>query len=197
MSKVLKTIKKRVRKSTLVFLILAFSANAFAWFIYTNKVSQSITTGVKSWKITFDQDGNELTEDITFEISSIYPGMNNYSDSFAINNNGEMTAYIEYEIQSVKIYDDIYTLGTYDSSELEDIVGNDYPFKITFNVDKPSVVVGDTAHFSVNLTWPYESGNDALDTQWGKKAYDYNRYYPNIPPININVRIVATQTAPS
>ena len=63
----IKKIKRKVRRSTLFFLIFAFMANAFAWFIYSNKVSNQLTTGVKSWKITFEQDGNDLTDNIFFE----------------------------------------------------------------------------------------------------------------------------------
>lgn len=63
---VLRKIKKRVRRSTLFFLFLTLMANAFAWFIYSNKVSNQITTGVKSWKITFEQGGSDLTSNVTF-----------------------------------------------------------------------------------------------------------------------------------
>ena len=67
MMKKLQLIKKRVRKSTIFFLIFAFMANAFAWFIYSNKVSGTITTGVKSWKINFKEDGVDLTNNIEFK----------------------------------------------------------------------------------------------------------------------------------
>ena len=73
--------------------------NAFAWFIYSNKVENSLTTGVKSWKVTFEQDGNDLMDHVKFEIDSIYPGMEDFSDKIEIKNSGEMDAYISYSIR--------------------------------------------------------------------------------------------------
>ena len=62
-----KKLKRRIRRSTLFFLIIALITNSFAWFIYTNKVSNSINTHVKSWKVTFDQDGNPLEDTVEFK----------------------------------------------------------------------------------------------------------------------------------
>lgn len=71
-------LKKRLRRRTLFFLILTLMANTFAWFIYSNKVSNNITTGVKSWKINFKQDGVDIVNNVEFKIDSIYPGMPDY-----------------------------------------------------------------------------------------------------------------------
>ena len=97
-------LKKRIRKRTLFFLIIALMANTFAWFIYSNKVSNSITTGVRSWKITFDQDGQTLEQNVEFNFDDIYPGVNNQEKSIDITNNGEMKAYITYKLESVQIF---------------------------------------------------------------------------------------------
>lgn len=192
MSDFLKKVKKRVRRSTIFFLILAFSMNAFAWFIYTNKVSNSITTGVKSWKVTFEQDGMDLEDNVSFEIDTIYPGMTDFNDKIEINNSGEMTAYITYELKSIKIFDEEYTSEDYTSDELISKL-DEYPFKLTFDVDNEEISIGQKATFNVNLTWPYESGNDELDTLWGKKAYDYKKNYPDEKQIVVVVKIKASQ----
>ena len=42
MTKKLSRIKRGVRRRTIFFLILAITANTFAWFIYSNKISNSI-----------------------------------------------------------------------------------------------------------------------------------------------------------
>lgn len=193
---VIKKLKKRVRRSTLFFLILAFSANAFAWFIYSNKVSNSITTGVKSWKVTFEQDGNDLTDNVSFEIDSIYPGMSPFSDYIEIKNSGEATAYITYEIKSVKILDETYTSDNYTNEQMLQMLQNQYPFKINFNIDQSQINIGEKATFSVNLNWPYESGNDELDTYWGKKSYDYKEFHPDTKQIQLTVQITASQKKP-
>ncbi len=189
----LNRIKKGVRRRTIFFLILAITANAFAWFIYSNKISNSINTGVKSWKITFAADGTNLVNNVVFDIDSIYPGMSNYTDKIEIKNSGEMSANIVYELQSVKIFDETYTNENYTSDELISILQNNYPFKVTFTVTHPTIDIGMSTDFKVNVIWPYESGDDALDTYWGKKSYDFKNNNPGVSEIEIKVKITATQ----
>lgn len=192
MKKKLKIIKKRVRRRTLFFLILVFMTNTFAWFIYSNKVSGSITTGVKAWKINFKQDGVDLTNNIVFKVDSIYPGMNDYSDSVNITNVGEMAAHINYEITYIKVMDEEYSSDDYTSLELLNILNTKYPFKINFTVEKDEVGTGQSSDFVFKLTWPFESGNDELDTYYGKKSSSWKETN-STPEIEINVKIIAGQ----
>lgn len=185
-------LKKRIRKRTLFFLIIALMANTFAWFIYSNKVSNSITTGVKSWKITFDQDGQTLEQNVEFNFDDIYPGVNNQEKSIDITNNGEMKAYITYKLESVQIFDEIYTIDNYSSLELENILKNNYPFKIVFSNDD-EINIGDTASFKVSLSWPFESGDDEKDTYYGKKSFEFKQNSME-EQIKIKVKIKASQT---
>ena len=185
-------LKKRIRKRTLFFLIIALMANTFAWFIYSNKVSNSITTGVKSWKITFDQDGQTLEQNVVFDFDDIYPGVNDQEKSIDITNDGEMKAYISYKIESIQIFDDIFTIDNYSSLELENILNNNYPFKIVFSNDD-EINIGDTASFKVHLTWPFESGDDEKDTYYGKKSYEFKQN-SNDSQIKIKVKIKASKT---
>lgn len=185
-------LKKRIRKRTLFFLIIALMANTFAWFIYSNKVSNSITTGVKSWKITFDQDGQTLEQNVEFNFDDIYPGVNNQEKSIDITNNGEMKAYITYKLESIQIFDEIYTIDNYSSLELENILKNNYPFKIVFSNDD-EINIGDTASFKVSLSWPFESGDDEKDTYYGKKSFEFKQNSME-EQIKIKVKIKASQT---
>lgn len=185
-------LKKRIRKRTLFFLIIALMANTFAWFIYSNKVSNSITTGVRSWKITFDQDGQTLEQNVEFNFDDIYPGVNNQEKSIDITNNGEMKAYITYKLESIQIFDEIYTIDNYSSLELENILKNNYPFKIVFSNDD-EINIGDTASFKVSLSWPFESGDDEKDTYYGKKSFEFKQNSME-EQIKIKVKIKASQT---
>lgn len=185
-------LKKRIRKRTLFFLIIALMANTFAWFIYSNKVSNSITTGVRSWKITFDQDGQTLEQNVEFNFDDIYPGVNNQEKSIDITNNGEMKAYITYKLESIQIFDEIYTIDNYSSLELENILKNNYPFKIVFSNDD-EINIGDTASFKVSLSWPFESGDDERDTYYGKKSFEFKQNSME-EQIKIKVKIKASQT---
>lgn len=186
-------LKKGVRRRTIFFLSLAIITNAFAWFIYSNKVSNSITASVKSWKITFAQDGTDLESSVTFNVDSIYPGMNNYVDSVEIRNSGEMAANIRYEIKSISVFGETYTSSNYTSAQMESILNNNYPFKIVFSVDNPVININGTAHFTMTVSWPYESGNDELDTEWGNRSYTFKSNNPGVDEIQATVKIVATQ----
>lgn len=185
-------LKKRIRKRTLFFLIIALMANTFAWFIYSNKVQNSITTGVKSWKITFDQDGQTLEQNVEFNFDDIYPGVSGQEKSIDITNDGEMKAYITYKLESVQIFDEVYTIDNYSSLELENILKNNYPFKIVFSNDE-EINVGDTASFKVSLSWPFESGDDEKDTYYGKKSFEFKQNSME-DQIKIKVKIKASQT---
>ncbi len=189
----LKQIKKRIRKRTLFFLVIALIANSFAWFIYTNKVSNSITTGVRSWKITFDQDGQDLEENIEFNFDDIYPGIDTQVKQIDITNNGEMTAYISYQIESIQIFDETYTKENYTQEQLINILNNNYPFKLSFINSDTEITVGQTGNFTATLNWPFESGDDEADTYYGKKSYEFKEE-SNEPQIKIIVKIKASQT---
>lgn len=189
----LKQIKKRIRKRTLFFLVIALIANSFAWFIYTNKVSNSITTGVRSWKITFDQDGQDLEENVEFNFDDIYPGIDTQVKQIDITNNGEMTAYISYQIESIQIFDETYTKENYTQEQLINILNNNYPFKLSFINSDTEITVGQTGNFTATLNWPFESGDDEADTHYGKKSYEFKEE-SNEPQIKIIVKIKASQT---
>ena len=190
-----KKIKKGLRRRTIFFLILTLIGNAFAWFIYSNKISTSINVGVKSWKITFAQAGTTLENNVVFSVDSIYPGMSNYMDAIEIRNSGEMAANITYELTYVKVFDEVYTNETYTSSQMESILANNYPFKVTFVVGSPTIGITDSTNFEMHIVWPYESGDDDLDTFWGKKSYDSQNTYPLENEIEVKVNIVATQNS--
>ena len=93
-----KKFKNGVRRRTLFLLVLALIGNAFAWFIYSNKVSNTINAGVKSWKITFAKDGTNLESEVVFNVYSLYPGMPDFNEKVEIKNSGEVAATINYEI---------------------------------------------------------------------------------------------------
>lgn len=188
-----KKLKSGIRRRTIFLLVLAITSNAFAWFIYSNKVSNTINAGVKSWKITFAKDGTDLESEVVFNVYSIYPGMPDFNEKVEIINSGEVAANIVYELKSVKIFEQTFTSDDYTSSELESILLNNYPFKTSFVVDNPVVDINGTSNFKVKVEWPYESGDDDLDTYWGKKAYDFKNTNPTSTQIEIKVKIVASQ----
>lgn len=193
--KKVKKLKKKLRRSTLFFLVLMLITNSFAWFIYTSKVSNSINAHVKSWLVTFDQDGNSLEDTVEFTIDSIYPGMKDFTDSITISNSGETTAYITYQVTSIKVFDEVLDTSSYTSDELISFLNTKYPFLLTFEVSDDEIETSNTSSFNVKLSWPYESGRDELDTYYGKKSYDFSQNYPEENQIEIVVKIKASQSA--
>lgn len=186
-------LKKRLRRRTLFFLILTLMANTFAWFIYSNKVSNNITTGVKSWKINFKQDGVDIVNNVEFKIDSIYPGMPDYTNSLSITNIGETLANISYEVEEIKILDEFYNSDMYSSNDLITRLKENYPFKMNFSINNQEVGTGQTSEFTFSLVWPYESGHDEADTYWGKKSAAFKEQYPDKDQIVIKVKIIAGQ----
>ena len=65
----LKVIRKRVKLSTLLMLIITFSSSTFAWFIYATKVDSGITAHVKAWNVSFEVGDEEIEENMPLEIS--------------------------------------------------------------------------------------------------------------------------------
>lgn len=192
----LKIMLKRIRLSTLILLLITSVSTSFAWFIYATKVSAGITTHIETWNILFTNEDNAISEYVNFVIPNLVPGMEDYTASVSAYNLGEHSATISYEIVSVKILGVNYTVDgtTLTSSMLENRLYNDYPFKIQFDLSN-EVVTATTGRstFSINVSWPYESGNDELDTYWGAQSFTYSSNNPGEPSIEMTVKISAIQ----
>lgn len=190
----IKKLKRRVRTRTILLLALTLSCNTFAWFVYNSKVSNSLTTSVKAWRVAFENEDNELIEYVEFKIDNIYPGMQTYENSITITNEGEMDAVISYELEEVKILNDTYNSSTIPSDQLINMVRNDYPFKIEFTTSSPTISANTgVEQFIVTVSWPYESGNDEEDTYWGTLSYNYKQANPTLPGISLKLKLYVNQ----
>lgn len=199
---ILKALKKRLKPGHILFLAIIISANAFAWFIYMDKISSDINVKVKSWNVSFKLDNQNMTDYINFAVDDIYPGMTPYQESLSVTNDGEVDARLYYEIVSVDVFNQHYTTedGSLTEAELKQIMRTNYPFQINITTNQELIgASGGTAMFYINVAWPYESvnsngqSNDALDTYWGSQAYDYKQSNPNTPCIKIKVKLSAIQ----
>ena len=194
---ILKIIFKRTRITTILLLLVTFASSTFAWFIYATKVATGITAHIEAWNILFTNEDNSLEEYVNFYIPELYPGMEDFNDSINAYNLGERNAEISYEIVKVRILNIDYNIegGSYSSALLESILANNYPFKTTFNLTNTNLSsTSGTTTFSINVSWPFESNNDELDTYWGNQAYTYASNNPDSPSIEIVVKISAIQS---
>lgn len=164
--------------------------------MYATKVSSGVTAHVKSWNIIFSTEDNKIEEYVEFSIPSIFPGMDDYSDNITIYNNGEHLAHVSYEIVEAEILGVNYRIDgtTLTSDMLENTLARDFPFSITLDISNKELTSGTgVSIFSINVKWPYESGNDALDTYWGVKSYEYSSNNPDKDSIKLNIKISAIQ----
>lgn len=187
-------IVKKVKLKTLILLIVLLSFNSYAWFIYATKVSGGLTAHITSWNVKFKSGEEEITTNVVFEVDKIYPGMEKQTKKLTAFNEGEMKAILSYEIKKIRILTDKYTVSQeFTQEDLIEMLEN-YPFKLTFEIDNTNLnQENGSAEFDVSLTWAFESGNDALDTEWGEKAYEYNEQNPDMSSIYVEIDVKAVQ----
>lgn len=190
-----KRISRKVRLHTLFMLALTLASNSFAWFVYTTKVSNNITAKVRSWNVNFEiGEGSQAEEYIEISIDSLYPGMEDYQKTLKAVNHGESSAQIKYTVEKALILgDDLLNLGLQDE-QIMNKLSSDYPFTIRLSISNNVIPAnGGEAELSIEIKWPYESGNDEEDTYWGNRAYDYHEANSTLPSINVMIKITAIQ----
>ena len=205
----LKPEKKKKKKSVLAiffnknkigFFILVFFtlvANAFAWFIYSQIVSVEISAGVKAWNITMNGEKDGV---LTFTLDDLDPGMQTYNETVTIANTGDLDARVTFTIHSITVMGETYTIesGTYQNNPtaLQNFINTTYPFTISYTAND-DVIVAETGELVLNLSvvWPYESGDDAKDTYWGEKAYEFAQEHPGEDMLFITLDVNVVQIA--
>lgn len=206
---IFKAIKKKVKLSYLLLLIALLVGNTYAWFIYYTQVQNSIDVHVRAWNIVLNQSDSPIYNYVNFQVQNIYPGMDDYTDSIDVYNQSEVSAGFKYTILSANILGMEYiteegravnnqSVQSTDltSEELEDVLANEYPFKITFGLTESDLNASNgRTNYSLNVSWDYESGNDELDTYYGKLAYDYMQTHQTSACITMNIKIEVFQTS--
>ena len=192
---IIKLILKKIKLSHIIILICLLIFNTFAWFMYATEVSTSMTAYVTSWNIEFAAGEGEIVTKIEIDLDRIYPGMETYEQNITVYNKGESKATLDYEFESIEILGEKFEIGeNFTSEDLENKIKNDYPFKINI-VKDDSNLVGENGegYFRITVEWPFESGNDSLDTYWGNKAYEYYSLNPGKESLHIEMMLIAVQ----
>ena len=206
-----KSILKKISLPRLVLLIFFVMTNTFAWFIYSTKIDSSISVHVKAWNIMFQAGQDTVTDIVDIDVESIYPGMSNYSYTIDAYNQSEVPASLSYQVLEARILNTTYISvegraergqdpveGDLTSAQLITKLANDYPFSITTGVSN-TTMVAETGQetYSFGVIWPYEQGNDALDTTWGINAANYKESNPTNSSIALRIKIIITQNPTS
>lgn len=156
--------------SSIAFFAVSIISITLAWFAYTNSVSSNMNINLKSWDVKVKKNNTELNNTFSININDLYPGMSDFSDTYTIHNNGDLDAKITYNITYFRIFDtEITTTNGISFAQLS----RDYPFDLELSHQSRFLEAGSSSSFTVSCTWPFNSGNDALDTQYGQLAYDF------------------------
>ena len=191
---------------SLFFIIVSFISGTLAWFAYSGLSDVATEIDIRAWNIEIDKKSS--TKDITISLSEISPGMETMSEVINIKNSGDSDAIVKFNLVSARILgepEDNYVVGEdLTTEELQDILANNYPFQINATLSKEYVLKkGGEASLNVSVSWPFDSGNDDLDSIWGTNAYQFlnseikkstsNPEYLVKSPIEIVLKLTAEQ----
>ena len=161
---------------SLFFLGVSFISISLAWFAYSGLAKVATDIDVKTWYVEFQKNGEAVSNDIVISLSDIHPGMDTVYESVKIMNKGDTDARLSYSIVSASIVGTNYTSDSVGLDALKDKMSHDYPFKININLSKNFILSHDDySMFDLSVSWPFDSGNDSLDTEWGTNSYNFQR----------------------
>ena len=202
-----KRIKNRVTLRTLFLLSITLIFNTYAWFLYLTTVSSNITAHVEAWHVQFKVDDEIVEREFPVQIEHAFPGMKKKKKTITVINDGEKDADISFAIKSVRIFDDVYVasdlIETGDtvpvgavrmtSAQLLTKIQNDYPFTLSITSSSGTVTAEHQGTLTITFTWPYESGDDETDTEYGTTAYDFYEDNPTTEAIELVIKLIVTQ----
>lgn len=201
-------IKKVIKPKNIIVLIILLTSNTFAWFIYATKVQNEMSAHVGAWDILFESGDSPIVDYINVSIDNMYPGMEDFHYELKAYNKSEVGASLTYTLLSADIMGDVYytkegrneaneevTETDLASEELIKVLKDNYPFKFDFSVSSSNLDadIGE-AFYYIDANWPFESGNDELDTKWGIKASEYKKQHPDKPSIILKIKIYISQS---
>lgn len=210
-----KRIRDGIKIRMILLLIVTLIANTYAWFVYITAAFSSIDMHIRGWNIAFVSGDQE--EDFVFTVDALYPGMDEVTERITVSNNGENPAEILTEVSSYTIMGEEYKADsvapdgeTYTSTQLLNKLLNDYPFIVKIQINgqdydvdgEYKLEVGETEEVQLLISWPFETGetkqqietNDAIDTEWGERAYEWYQNNPDATKIiEVKTHISASQ----
>lgn len=193
----------RLSLMSVFFVIVSFISGTLAWFVYSGLSKVQTEVNVKAWYI--EMEGEKDENGLIINVDDIYPGMQPKVEEIKIKNFGDSDAQLNYTITNARVLNDDYTMSETLSSEyIEDVLAHQYPFHINIDLSKRFVLAKtDETVFKVTVSWPLDSGNDARDSSWGTKAYqfklneeeqdDLNSDYDKKSPIRLTIDLTAEQ----
>lgn len=188
---------------SILFAVVSLISVTLAWFAYSGLVSAKTEIGVQAWYIEFEKDNQPVSNNIVISLEDIYPGMEPRKEEITIKNLGDADTKLKYKIDKARILDsqaDYYEMSNNMTSEyIEDAISHNYPFHIDISLSTLYLDSKEEGVFEVSVTWPLDSGNNALDSLWGNNAYQYSQTQESLlpeersPAIEVNINVTAEQ----
>lgn len=188
---------------SILFAVVSLISVTLAWFAYSGLATARTEVGVKAWYIEFEKDNEPVSNDIVISLEDIYPGMEPRKEEITIKNLGDADTKLKYKINKARILDsqnDYYEMSNNMTSDyIEDAISHNYPFHIDISLSKLYLDSKENATFEVSVSWPLDSGNNALDSLWGNNAYQYTQAQELLlpeersPAIEVNINVTAEQ----
>lgn len=189
---------------TLFFIAISSISVTLAWFAYSGIAKVATEIEVKSWLIEFEKNEKTVSNNIVISLAEIYPGMDTLHESIKIKNKGDSNAQLSASIVSARILDEELNIENTESNNILDKLSHDYPFSVNMSLDDNFVLAkGENSAFNISVSWPLDSDNDELDSQWGNLAYQFadneikkqsiDDSYQKRPSIKIVIRVKAEQ----
>ena len=214
-------LKSDLKIKTVIILVMTLLVNTYAWFIYVDTVSTKLQMHIKGWN--FNMTNVDPDNEFLFQVEEVYPGMDPSSKTMTAQNLGETHSTVRCEFEQIRVFDDVYRVGQtytkpdgstaeYTSDDLFDLL-NSYPFKTTIYFDTTQYIgvpiqmdPSEGTNISemdikFEVTWDYEiagdaaavAAQDAIDTEWGEKAYEFKKTNTSDYCVEVKLRVVAEQ----
>ncbi len=200
---------RKLKLRTVFMLSITLIFNAYAWFLYVTQVTTNIQAHVESWNVSFEFDKETIDKELEFNIDAAYPGMKEEKRVLTVRNLGDKTAVLSYKYATIRILDhefaindeftneqNIEALGSGKTVikhvEMVERLNNNYPFKLEVTIPKVELAPNETGTIEITFNWDYE-GEDATDTEYGTKSYEFYQEHPDMSAINAIIKLTASQ----
>lgn len=206
----------------LVLFIFSMVISTFAWISYTKILDTNLDLHIVAWNLEYTPTLGE-NNTVQFDVATLYPGMQTQIKTLTIRNNGEVTANMNYSIETLSILGTEYHADiskknqenqqsemldeTYLNSEViyenggfEAKVLNDtsrFPFEIELS-GVETVEENNEIKLYIKFSWNGSEDDDdeknQLDSKWG---HDVVQYFmdnsEDAVPLSLSIKVEATQ----
>lgn len=151
--------------------LFVLGVNAYAWFVFVSSASLNIRSNVISWDVSFLDENSEV-KDLEIITADLYPGMNTFKKTIKIQNNSDLRAKFEANIDSISLLgkNSDTTISSYD--EAVDYLENTYPFIVNISYSKDILEKNDSMDYVITIDWPFEK-DDSMARDYYKLTNQY------------------------